>query len=470
MNLIDDYRIFYWQQSWGRRKNQYTLMGFTDFILYPVYVALFYFLFSARRKNYTDPVLQYYHKQSFWIKALAVLPFTLFNTVLSPGDSFGLFYTEGVNIYHLILKDPSAHLKWIYSPGVDFDQTLLKNSLNLGYLRAENNYMVVRIVAMLSFAAFAKYLVLNLFFSMIAFSGAWRLYRFFYDQYPHLHKQLAIAILYLPTFVFWSSGILKDPLCTAAIGWITYSLYEIFYKKKNLLTNLVILVLFGYLLYIIKVYILISYIPFFGVYLVLKNVTLLKNRMLRIAVVLGIIISSMFTFTSVTEQLASTLVNYGGEKSITKSISIYQKAYAEQGDAASNFSLGVEFDGSISSLIRMAPMAIVATLYRPFLWESKKLTTLLSSFESLAIMIFTLMVFFKTGPGNFIKAIISDPVILYCILFALLFALFVGATTANFGSLVRYKIPCLPFYIIALFLIQDRTRKIKGSLVISQTA
>ncbi|MBK9533341.1 MAG: hypothetical protein IPO42_16435 [Chitinophagaceae bacterium] len=56
-----------------------------------------------------------------------------------------------------------------------------------------------------------------------------------------------------------------------------------------------------------------------------------------------------------------------------------------------------------------------------------------------------------------------DPVILYCLLFALLFALFVGATTANFGTLVRYKIPCLPFYIIALYLIHDRTRKIKNS-------
>jgi hypothetical protein len=447
-------------------------MGFTDFILFPVYVALFYFLFSARRKNYTDPVLRYYHKQAFWIKVIAVLPFTLFNTVLSPGDSFGLFYTEGANIYHLILGNPSAHLKWIYLPGADFDQTFLKNPWNLGYLRAENNYMVVRIVTLLSFISFGKYLILNLFFSMIAFSGAWRLYRFFYEQYPHLHKQFAIAILYLPTFVFWTSGILKDPLCTGAIGWITYSLYEVFYKKKNLLTNFGILLLFGYLLYVLKVYILISYIPFFCVYLILKNVTLLKNRILRVVVVLGILVASMFTFTTVSQQLASTLVSYGGseEGGITKSITVYQKAYSEQGDASSNFSLGVEFDGSISSLIKMAPMAIMATLYRPFIWESKKLTTLLSSFESLAIMMFTLIVFFKTGPVNFIKATIGDPVILYCILFALLFALFVGATTANFGSLVRYKIPCLPFYLIALFLIQDRTRKIKSSLAINQTA
>jgi hypothetical protein len=57
---------------------------------------------------------------------------------------------------------------------------------------------------------------------------------------------------------------------------------------------------------------------------------------------------------------------------------------------------------------------------------------------------------------------------LYCLLFALLFALFVGATTTNFGTLVRYKIPCMPFYVAAMFIIQDRIRK-KNSPVVSGT-
>jgi hypothetical protein len=74
-------------------------------------------------------------------------------------------------------------------------------------------------------------------------------------------------------------------------------------------------------------------------------------------------------------------------------------------------------------------------------------------------MLFTLFVLYKCGPYNFLKSIIKDPVIMYCLLFAFLFALFVGATTANFGTLVRYKIPCIPFYIIALFLIYDRYKK-----------
>lgn len=442
-------------------------MGFLDLILFPFYVALFYFIFSARRKTYTDPLLKHYHKQGFWIKIFAVVPFTLFNTVLSPGDSFILFYTEGSHLARLALADFS-HIKWLYTPSIDFDQTLLANPYNLGYLRAENNYMVVRITMILSFLAMHKYLILNLFFSMLSFSGVWRLYRFFYEQYPHLHKQFAIAILYLPTFVFWSSGILKDPICTGAIGWITYSLYEIFYKKKNLILNAAIIFVAGYLLYAIKVYILISYVPFFILYLVLKNVTLVKSRIMRVAFVLGLIIATVALFTTVMEQLTGSLENYGGTD-ITKNISIYQKAYAEQEDASSSFSLGVEFDGTTSSLIKIAPAAIVATLYRPFIWESKKISTLLSSLESLAFMLFTLFVLYHAGPVNFVRSILKDPVIMYCFLFAILFALFVGATTANFGTLVRYKIPCMPFYLIALFLIQDRTMQQKNNPAIGGT-
>jgi hypothetical protein len=441
-------------------------MNFLDFLLFPVYVLLFYFIFSARRKNYTDPVLKHYHKQGFWIKIFAVMAFTFFNTMISVGDSFLLFFTEGTNICHMILKD-SSQIKWLYLPSIDFDQTLLKNPANMGYLKNENNYMIARITALFSFVSFSKYLILNLCFSMLSFSGVWRLYRFFYEQYPHLHKQLAIAILYLPTFVFWSSGILKDPICTGALGWLTYALYETFFKKKDLLKNIVIMFISGYLLYVIKVYILISYVPFFVLFLVLKNVNLIKSKVMRIGFVAGLIVVAITMFTTVMSQLAGTLGAYGGDD-VTKNISIYQKAYAEQEDVGSSFSLGVEYDGSVASLVKIAPAAIVATLFRPFIWESKKISTLFSSIESMIIMFFTLSVLYKAGPVNFVRSISKDPAVLYCLLFSLLFALFVGATTANFGTLVRYKIPCMPFYVAAMFIIQDRIKK-KNSPAISGT-
>ena len=435
-------------------------MGFLDFLLYPVYLALFYYFFKIRRKKIHDPILEIYHKRGFWIKALMVIPFAYFNFKLSPGDSYVLYHVEGNNIAHLILKSFS-NIRYITGSGDEYDQSgLLADTWNAGYCRDPNNFMIVRIVAVMSFLSFGKYLITCLFFSMISFSGVWRLYRFFYDQYPHLHKQLAIAILYLPTFVFWSSGILKDPLCTGAMGWLTYGLYQAVYKKKNLVKDLIIISASSYVLILLKIYILVAYTPFLLMFLILKNVKLVKNTFLKIFLGLGLFVGIILGFTQIMKQLQSTMSKYAGE-GITKTIQNYQKNYTEQaGWAESNFSLGVEFDGSVTSLVKMAPAAIVATLFRPFIWESRKPSTLLSSFEALAIMLFTLKVLFTLGIRKFLNSF-RDPAIFYCISFSLLFALFVGATTPNFGTLCRYKIPCMPFYIAALFLIMDKYGKIK---------
>ena len=125
-------------------------MDALDILLFPIYVALFYFLFSACRKNYTDPLLQHYHKQGFWLKILGVLAFTFFNTKLSIGDSLLLYYSEGANFSRLILHDFS-HINLLYQPSVNFDEGLLWDSSNAGYLKNENNYMVVRFSAFFSF-------------------------------------------------------------------------------------------------------------------------------------------------------------------------------------------------------------------------------------------------------------------------------------------------------------------------------
>lgn len=443
-------------------------MGFLEFLLFPLYVAAFYFLFIGRRYQ-DEPVLKYYHKQGYLIKVVAVLAFTFFNTILSPGDSFGLFYTEGANIYRLILGD-SSHVKWLYLSGPEFDQTLLRNHFNQGYFRSENNYMVTRFVAILSFVSFGKYLLVNFFFAMIAYSGIWRLYLFFYEQHPHLHKQFAVAILYLPTFLFWSSGILKDPLCISAIGWITYAMYEAFYKKKRLIKNIFILLAFGYLLAILKVYILISYVPFLILYLILQNVNLVKNKILKWILGPALIVGSVLAGQRVMNEFEEELGSFAAE-GITQQVGKQRSYFRDEtkvGGGESSFSLGVEYDGSVASLLKMAPAAVIATFYRPFLWESRKISTLLSSLESMMIMFFTLLVLYRAGPLEFFRSIRKDPLIMYCILFALLFGLFVGATTPNFGSLVRYKIPCMPFYVIALYLINERVKPKKNSPGVSE--
>lgn len=435
-------------------------MGYTDFLVFPFYLVLFAFIFARLRSNYKDPLLKKYHKQGFWVKVVSCIAFTIFNAYISPGDSTGLYHSEGVNIYRLIQHDFN-NLGILISEGKDFDESLLRNPFNAGYFKSPNNFLVTKMVAIFSFVTFGKYMVINLIFALIAFTGTWKLFLFFYEQYPKLHKKFAIAILFLPTFVFWSSGILKDSICVASLGWITYGIYEIFYRKKSIIKNSLIVMAFSYMLIILKVYILISYVPFFILFIILKNVQSINNIAIKYLLAPALILGSMYGFTKALKTYGDELGQFA-VKDLTKSIKRYNKAYENQansGSANSNFSLGVEYDGSMVGLAKLAPVAISTTFFRPFLWESRKPSTLLSSIEALLLMLFTIYIVFKAGFIKFFKLISSDPLIMYCFLFSCVFALFVGASTLNFGSLVRYKIPCMPFYLISLFLIYDKVKQ-----------
>ena len=437
-------------------------MGLLDIILFPLYVLFFHFVFSQYRKTFSDPILIRYHIIGFWIKVLGTLAFTIFNLYLSKGDSYLLYHTEGTNMKDLILKDPH-YLKFLYESGKDFDQSLLKNELNRGYFNEENNYMVARLAAFFSFFTFNRYLLNNLFFSMLSFTGIWHLFKFFYALYPHLFRQIAIAVLFMPNFVFWSSGVLKDPVCIGALGWITYALFEVLVKKKRLLRNSIILFIAGYFLAILKLYILVSYVPIFFLFIVLKNISFVNNKFLRILLLPVLLILSAFGFIAINNKMAEEMDKFAITElanNMTKTQNAYS-AVLEGND--SKFSLGVEFDGSPLSLVKMAPAAIIASLFRPFIWEVRKISQLLAAFESLGLLLFTFFTIWKVGISFFIRNIIKDPAILYCFLFAILFALFVGATTPNFGTLVRYKIPCVPFYVMAIFLIRNNYDMMKSN-------
>ena len=436
-------------------------MGFLDIILFPLYVLFFHLIFSQYRKTFTDPILIRYHIIGFWIKVLGTLAFTIFNLYLSQGDSYLLYHTEGTNMKDLILKDPH-YFKFLYESGKDFDQALLKNELNRGYFNEENNYMVARLAAICSFFTFNRYLLNNLFFSMLSFTGVWHLFKFFYALYPHLYKQIAIAVLFLPNFVFWSSGVLKDPVCIGALGWITYALYEVLIKKKGLFKNTIVLFIAGYILAVLKLYILISYVPVFFLFIVLKNISFVNNKFLRILLGPLLLFLTVLGFVVISNKMAEEMDKFAIAElanNMTKTQNAYS-AVIEGND--SQFSLGVEFDGSPLSLVKMAPAAVIASLFRPFIWEVKKISQLLSAFESLGLLLFTFFTIWKTGIRFFFSNIIKDPAILYCFLFAILFALFVGATTPNFGTLVRYKIPCMPFYVMAIFLIRNNYDQFKN--------
>ncbi|MCO5286247.1 MAG: hypothetical protein M9898_07540 [Chitinophagaceae bacterium] len=431
-------------------------MTFLEIILTPVYIFLMYLFFKRRREKLGSTVLKHYHKQAFWFKIIASLLFMVYYTYMTGGDTRTLYFLEGKNLFHLLLQDGS-NWKYIFTAGKNMNEHLLAQTLNIGYLQSEANFMIIRLTAILSFLTFGQYTLIGLFFACFAFSGLWKLFMFFYERKPELHKALAISILFFPSVVFWSSGLMKDSLMIGALGWFTYSLDQ-FSSGKNLVRNFLILSLAAYMMITVKVYIFLAYAPLLFLFILFEKLKAIKAVLLRVFLVLVVIVVSIFSFLYAYSSFEEELGTYALENvtsSMEKLNTTLASMTAEQG-AESNFNLGAQFEGTPQSLIKVAPFAIVASFFRPFIWEASKVSQLLSALESLALMLITLFLFVRLGPFRMVRFYLSDPMIFFCLTFALVFGIFIGATTVNFGTLVRYKIPCLPFYAIALALLYNK--------------
>jgi hypothetical protein len=115
-------------------------------------------------------------------------------------------------------------------------------------------------------------------------------------------------------------------------------------------------------------------------------------------------------------------------------------------------------------MITLFPAAVNVTFFRPYLWESKKIIVLFSAIEAFLFLFLTLKIFFKVGIVNVWQTISKDPTIQFCLVFSIIFAFAVGISSYNFGTLSRYKIPCMPFYAIAMVLIYYKNTSLKNKL------
>lgn len=134
----------------------------------------------------------------------------------------------------------------------------------------------------------------------------------------------------------------------------------------------------------------------------------------------------------------------------TARITAYDIRFYTGKNAGSGYSLGV-LDDSFSSILKLAPAAVNVSLFRPYIWEVRNPLMLLSALESLGLLILTGYVLIRRRM-LFFKAF-SDSNVLFCMAFSITFAFAVGVSTFNFGTLTRYKIPLLPFYLLGLIFI-----------------
>jgi hypothetical protein len=381
------------------------------------------------------------------------------------GDSF-VFYYGSDFLNSQLVQDPGK-FKYFFKPAAevkswyDFEVGDLSYA---GYFGITSNLFVMKISAVLSLISFNKYLIITLFFGLFSFAGLWKLFLVFKDINKDRElKILAWTILFLPSVWFWGSGLNKDSICIGSIGFIVHFIYKLFIKKEFSIKRIIALAVLVYIVGVIKSYIIITLAVGIAVFIFYKFVTPFKNVVIRAFIISAFLFAVMIlafvtNFSNQLELLA--------EESLVQ-IDSFQRNYnaVQNEDERSRGNLVTkDLDLTIQGMIIQSPVKVFTCLFRPFIWESRKIFILFSALESLLLLLCTLYILVKLKIFGFFREIFNNPFILFSLIISIFFALIIGFTTYNFGTMARYKIILLPFYfftLVSLYTIsRDKNKKI----------
>lgn len=425
-------------------------MELRDLIVSPLVLMLVYAVAYRVRPWVTDGVNYKYFFPALTLKILGALSVGfIYQFYYGGGDTFG-YHTHGSRvIWEVFIEDPIDGLKLIFMPGND--ARLYSATSKIWFFDDPSSYFIVRITAAFDLLTFSSYSATAILFAVLSFSGVWVLFRTLYEILPQRHFWVAVAVLFVPSVFFWGSGLLKDSLTLSAVGWATFAVHRIFVQNRFSMLALCYLLVSIFVLYSVKLYILLCFVPAATLWVFLTHSKRIRPAMLKIILTpLILVIAAVVAYQAIVV-VGEADKRYAIENiARTAWVTAYDIGFYTGRSAGSPYSLG-EHDGTLTGLLSKAPQAINVTLFRPYVWEVNNVLMLVSSLESLVIMVFTLYVLWCARGKLF--SLVGTPVVFFALLFSLTFAFAVGISTYNFGTLVRYKIPLIPFFLFGLIYI-----------------
>ena len=415
-------------------------------------IIIFIWSFRIVKKNQHDHLIKTYFIKGISLKIFGAIAFSVYHAfVYGGGDTFGYFLT-GKIITQTFFNSPANFFNLTFFP-LDKNTELI-NSISWIWeddimYKSEANYFSARIAAVLQLFTFQAYLPTCILFSMLSYWGIWKCFKYFNELFKNNEKALAISFLYFPTIVFWGSGLGKDSITLGAVCGLIVCAFHIFITKEKILKNIVGLVLMLSTLFILKPYVPLAFLMPLLLAISFSYVGRKSNlvKIIIIPVVLGLLVISVFILNNVIE---SNFQQFSSETITDRIVTSNQNLQA----AGSGFDLGIKPENinGMSDMAPFFPKAGVATWYRPWIWEARNPAMLLSALEGLFLIAVSLIIVLKGIIFKPFRIILTNPILFSLFIYAIIFSGLIGLSTSNFGTLVRYKLPCMPFLVIVLFI------------------
>lgn len=283
------------------------------------------------------------------------------------------------------------------------------------------------------------------YFATFAFVGQCAMYRVFREIFPPAYRRRTLlAVFFVPSVVFWSSGALKEAIALGGLGICMLGVWRLLFTRHPL-RGAVLTVLGVFALSLSKAYVL-------GPLALAVAVWFYWSRRA------GSWTPTAFMRNTILVLVASLAAGYGmvylGElypqyavANISAETAYLQGLYYQNEAAGSTYQFG---EATQEAQLSYAPLALLSSLARPFIFEVHNVVSLIAAIEMSALLVMIALVVRKHRVRPLLKRAIRSPVIVFLAVFVCLFGLGVGLGAPNIGSLSRYRILMMPFYVLMI--------------------
>jgi hypothetical protein len=430
-----------------------------------IYSGILILILSGWAGSYSSKNIQkhaYYKvfKKGLLIKITGAVLFCLIYVLYYGGGDTTNYYIGVKAMNAVFLDNPIDYLKLLF---LEDGSEARKYFWNVRLfppnymLRDYRTFLVIKITSIFSLPGLGGFLPTTIILATFAYLWIWKLYTFLAERYTNHIKELNISILFLPSTIFWGSGIMKDTFTFAATCYAVFGLHQLIIKREKKLSNIVQLIVAFYLILTIKSYILFALLPGILIFANFERIKKIQSTFVKIIIIPTSLIGILFLSNLLFVDFSDSFGRYSSDKILEEAV-IMNKDLQRSVYGSNSFDIG-EFEPNLQGVSSKIIPAINASIFRPYLWEIGSPTMVLSGIENIILLVLSSWLIIHS-PFYFIKKVFSDPFLLFCLLFTLILGFGVGLSTSNFGALVRYKIPFLPFYTFLILYFIKKKKKL----------
>ncbi|MEK6480499.1 hypothetical protein WJR50_23350 [Catalinimonas sp. 4WD22] len=359
----------------------------------------------------------------------------LYSLYYQEGDMLA-YYDDAVFLTDLCLQNPYKYSLFL------FDQELVEG---LRFADQSRALFFSKIASVVSLFSLKNYWLITLSFSLINFFFSWWFVVKLIDFLKGNEAIVYVSILFYPSVVFWSSGLLKEAIALSLIYFLSGALLSYHKKrygwKKNTFFSLAV-VLFSWALWMLKYYYAAILLPILLVLFIIQNMKHYQANLthiqwkltwlMLILIASGLFLIFMFSHPNLNPDAILKAIVKNHDLSVT----------------ASDEGKYIIFEGlspNFTSFLAQFPKAVYSGLFRPLPFEGSGLLFWLAGIENFVLLSLSILALISLFS---LKKISNPEMVVACIIYVILLAGLISLASPNFGSLSRYKVAYAPFWLL----------------------